>query len=109
MKRLLPQQAVNNESSTDKEVLFADSENDASLFDSNDSLASHPVELVLFKCGDFVIANVHTAAVKRKKFIGKLISEPDKDPDFEISFWKNQKRIYLFRSGRPSLHYQQRY
>ena len=41
--------------------------------------APHPVELVVFKCADFVIANVHTAAGKWKKYTGYLIIEPDED------------------------------
>ena len=52
-----------SESSTDEEV-FVDSESDASLSDRNASQAPHSVELVMFRCGDFVIANVHTAAGK---------------------------------------------
>ena len=67
-KKLFPQQAVRSEFSTDKEEVFVDSESDASLSDRNASLALHPVNLVMFRCGDFVIANVHTAAGKCKKF-----------------------------------------
>ena len=92
-KKLFPQQAVRNEFSTDKEEVFVDSESDASLSDRNASLALHPVNLVMFRCGDFVIANVHTAAGKCKKFIGKLISGPDEDQDFEISFLERSKKI----------------
>ena len=66
---------------------------DASLSDRNASLALHPVNLVMFRCGDFVIANVHTAAGKCKKFIGKLISGPDEVQDFEISFLERSKNI----------------
>ena len=62
-KKRFPQQAVGSESSTDKEV-FVDSESDASLSDRNASQAPHPVELVVFRCDDFVIVNVQTAAGK---------------------------------------------
>ena len=50
-------------------------------------------KLVIFKCGDFVIANVHTAAGKCKKFIRKLVSGPDENEDFEISFLERSKKI----------------
>ena len=93
-KKLLPQQAVGCEPSTDKEV-FVDSESDASLSDRNASLAPHPVELVMFRCGDFVIANVHTAAGKCKKFMGKLISGPDKDQFLKSVFWKGNKKFKI--------------
>ena len=81
--------------STDKEEVFVDSESDASLSDCNASLALHPVNLVMFRCGDFVIANVHTAAGKCKKFIGKLISGLDEDQDFEISFLERSKKLKM--------------
>ena len=77
---------MRSESSTGKEEVFVDSESDASLSDCNASLAPHPVKLVMFRCGNFVIVNVHTAARKCKKFIGKLIGGPDEDQDFETSF-----------------------
>ena len=83
---------MDSESSIDKEV-FVDSESDASLCDRNASLAPRPVELVMFRCGGFVISNVHTAAGKCKKFIGKLISGPDEDQNFEISFLKRLKKL----------------
>ena len=35
---------------------------------------------------------MHTAAGKCKKFIGKLVSGPDKDKDFEISFLERSKK-----------------
>ena len=92
-KKLFPQQAVRSEFSTDKEAVFVDSESDASLSDRNTSLALHPVNLVMFRCGDFAIANVHTVAGKCEKFIGKLISGPDEDQDFEISFLERSKKI----------------
>ena len=85
-KKLFPPQAVGSESSTDKEEVFVDSERNTSLSDRNANLAPHPVWLVMFRCGDFAITNVHTAAGKCKKFIGKLISGPNEDQDFEISF-----------------------
>ena len=91
-KKLFSQRAVGSKSSTDKEV-FVDSESDASLSDRNTSLAPHPVKLVMFRCGNFVSANVHTAAGKCKEFIGKLISGPDEDRDFKISFLKRSKNI----------------
>ena len=87
-KKLLSQQAVGSESSTEKEEVFFNSKSDASLSDRNASLAPHSVELVIFRWGDFVIANVHTSAGKGKKFIGKLISGPDEVQDFEISCLK---------------------
>ena len=55
---------MGSESSTEKEEVFVDSESDASLSDHNASLAPHPVELIMCRCGDFVIANVHIAAGK---------------------------------------------
>ena len=90
-KRLFPQQS--GDSSTDKEEVFADSESNASLPDGDSSLAPQTDELVILKCGDFVIANVHTAAGNCKKFIGKLVSGPDEDEDFEISFLERSKKI----------------
>ena len=84
---------MSSEFSTDKEEVFVDSESDASLSDRNASLALHPVNLVMFRSGDFVIANVHTAAGKCEKFIGKLISGPEEDQDFEISFLERSKKI----------------
>ena len=79
---------MSSESSTDKEevLVFVNSESDASLSDRNASLAPHFVELVMFRCDDFVIANMHPAAGKCKKFIGKLIDGPVEDQDFETSF-----------------------
>ena len=61
-KRLFPQQS--GDSSTDEEEVFADLESNASLFDGDSSLAPQTDKLVILKCGDFVIANVHTAAKK---------------------------------------------
>ena len=90
-KRLFPQQS--GDSSTDEEEVFADSESNASLFDGDSSLAPQTDELVILKCGDFVIANVHTAAGNCKKFIGKLVSGPDEDEDFEISFLERSRKI----------------
>ena len=88
-KRLFPQQS--GDSSTDEEEVFADSESNA----SDSSLAPQTDELVILKCGDFVIANVRTAAGKCKKFIGKLVSGPDEDEDedFEISFLERSRKI----------------
>ena len=94
-KKLFPQQAVSSEFSTDKEEVFVDSESDASLSDRNASLALHPVNLVMFRSGDFVIANVHTAVGKCEKFIGKLISGPKEDQDFEISFLERSKKLKM--------------
>ena len=67
---------MGSESSADKEV-FVDSESDANLSDRNASLVPYSIELVMFRCVDFVIANVHTADGKCKEFIGKLISGLD--------------------------------
>ena len=64
-KKLFPQQVVCSESSIDKEV-FVNSESDAILSDRNASVGPRPVELVMFRCGDFVNANVHPAAGKFK-------------------------------------------
>ena len=72
---------------------FADSESNASLFDGDSSLAPQTDKLVILKCGDFIIANVHTAAGKSKKFIGKLVSGPDEDEDFETSFLERSRKI----------------
>ena len=83
-KRLFPQQS--GDSLTDEEEIFADFKSNASLSDGDSSLAPQTDKLVILKCGDFVIANVHTAAGKRKKFIGKLVSGPNEDEDFAISF-----------------------
>ena len=90
-KRLFPQQS--GDSSTDEEEVFADSESNASLSDGDSSLAPQTDKLVILKCGDFVIANVHTAAGKCKKFIGKLVSGSDEDEDFEISFLERSRKI----------------
>ena len=87
----LGQHLVN--SSTDEEEVFADSESNASLSDGDSSLAPQTDELVILKCGDFVIANVHTAAGNCKKFIGKLVSGPDEDKDFKISFLERSRKI----------------
>ena len=59
-KRLFPQQS--GDSLTDEKEAFAHSESDASLAPQTD-------ELVIFKCGNFVIANVHTAARKCKNLL----------------------------------------
>ena len=59
-KDFFPQQL--EDSSTDEEEAFADSESNASLSDGDASLAPQTNKLVIFKCGDFVIANVHTVA-----------------------------------------------
>ena len=90
-KRLFPQQS--GDSSTDEKEVFADSESNASLFDGDSSHAPQTDKLVIPKCGDFVIANVHTAAENCKKFIGKLVSGPDEDEDFEISFLERSRKI----------------
>ena len=90
-KRLFPQQS--GDSSTDEEEVFADSESNASLFDGDSSLAPQTDKLVILKCGDFVIANVHTAAGNCKKFIGKLVSGPDEEEDFKISFLERSRKI----------------
>ena len=90
-KRLFLQQS--GDTSTDEEEAFADSESNASLSDGDASLAPQTDKLVIFTCGDFVIANVHTAAEKCKKFIGKLVSGPDEDEDFEISFLERSIKI----------------
>ena len=90
-KRLFPQQS--GDSSIDEEEIFADSESNASLFDGDSSLAPQTDKLVILKCGDFVIANVHTAAGNCKKFIGKLVGGPDEDEDFEISFLEGSRKI----------------
>ena len=90
-KRLFPQQS--GDSSTDEEEVFANSKSNASLSDSDSNLAPQTDKLVILKCGDFVIANVHTATGKRKKFIGKLVSGPDEDEDFEISFLERSRKI----------------
>ena len=90
-KRLFPQQS--GDSLTDEEEVFADSESNSSLSDGDSSLAPQTDEFVILKCGDFVIANVHTAAKKCKKFIGKLVSGPDEDEDFEISFLERSRKI----------------
>ena len=58
-------------------------------------LAPQTDKLVIFKRGDFFIANVHTAAGKSKKFIGKLVSGSDKNEDFEISFLRGQKKLKI--------------
>ena len=92
-KRLFPQQS--GDSSTDEEEVFADSESNASLFDGDSSLAPQTDKLVILKCGDFVITNVHTAAGNCKKFIGKLVSGPDEDEDFEISFLERSKKLKM--------------
>ena len=91
IKRLFPQQS--GDSSTDEEEVFADSESNVSLSDGDPSLAPQTDELFILKCGDFVIANVHTAAGKCKKFIGELVSGPDEDEDFEISFLERSRKI----------------
>ena len=93
-KRLFPQQS--GDSSTNKEELFADSESNASLSGGDSSLALQTKKLVILKCGDFVIANVHTAAGKCKKCIGKLVSGLDKDKDFEISFLERSRKIKIY-------------
>ena len=90
-KRFFPQQS--GDSSTDEAEVFANSESNASLSDGDASLATQNDKLVILKCGDFVIANVHTAAGKCKKFIGKLVSGPDEDKDFEISFLERSRKI----------------
>ena len=95
---------MGSKSSTDKEEVFVDSESDASLSNRNAILATHPVELVMFRCVDFVIANIHTAAEKCKKFIGKLISGQDENQDFEISFLERSKKI-LNRFVFPEVEY----
>ena len=81
------------DSSTDEEEVFADSESNASLSDGDSSLAAQTDKLVKLKCGDFVIANVHTGAGKCKKFIGKLVSGPDENENFEISFLERSRKI----------------
>ena len=90
-KRLFLQQS--GDSSIDEEGVFADSESNASLSDGDSNLAPQTDKLVILKCGDFVIVNVHTAAGKRKKFIGKLVCGPDKNEDFEISFLERSRKI----------------
>ena len=90
-KRLFPQQS--GDSSTDEKEVFADSESNASLSDGDSSLALQTDKLVIHKGGDFVIANVHTAAGKRKKFIGKMVSGPNEDEDFKISFLERSRKI----------------
>ena len=90
-KKLFPQQS--GDSSTDEEEVFADSESNASLSDGDFSIAPQTDKLVILKCRDFVIANVHTAAGKWKKFIGKLVSGTDEDEDFKISFLKRLRKI----------------
>ena len=89
--KLFPQQS--EDSSTDEEEVFANSESNSSLSDGDFNLAPQTDKLVILKCGDFVIANVHTAAEKCKKFIGKLVSGPDKNEDFEISFLERSRKI----------------
>ena len=89
-ERLFCQQS--GDSSTDEEI-FADSESNASLSDGDSSLVPQTDKLIILKCGDFVIANVHTAAGKFKKFIGKLVSRPDENEDFEISFLERSRKI----------------
>ena len=92
MKKILfPQQP--RDSSRDEEEVFADSESHISLCDGDSSLAPQTDKLVILKCGDFIIANVHTAAGKCKKFIAKLVSGPDEDEDFQISFLKRSRKI----------------
>ena len=88
-KRLFPQQS--GDSSTDEKEVFADSESNASLFDGDSSLSPQTDKLVILKCGGFVY--VHTAAGNCKKFIGKLVSGPDEDEDFEISFLERSRKI----------------
>ena len=90
-KRLFPQQS--GDSSTDEEEVFADSESNGSLSDGDFRLAPQTDELVILKCGNFVIAKLHTAAGKCKKFIGKLVSGPDEDEDFEINFLERSRKI----------------
>ena len=85
-KRFFLQQS---DSSTNKEETSADSKSNASLFDGDTPQTD---KLVLFKYGDFVIANVHTAAGKCKNFIEKLVSGPDEDEDFEISFLERSRK-----------------
>ena len=91
-KRLFPQQSGNS-SADEEEVFVAHSESNASLSDGDFSLVPQTDKLVIFKCGDFVIANVHTAAGKRKKFIRKLVRGPDENEDFEISFLERSRKI----------------
>ena len=91
-KRLFPQQS--GDSSTDEEA-FADSENDASLSGGDTSLAPQTDKLVIFKCGDFVIAHVHTAAGKCKKFIKKLVSGPDEIKTLKSVFWRGQETLKM--------------
>ena len=91
-KRLFPQQVSDSETSTDEEISFADSESDVSLSD-DDSSPVYVNELLMPKYGDFVVAKVHTAAGRSKKFVGKLVSGQDENDDFEISFLERSKKI----------------
>ena len=75
------------------EITLKSRTRNASLFDGDSGLAPQTDKLVILKCGDFVIANVHTAAGNCKKFIGKLVSVPDEDEDFEISFLERSRKI----------------
>ena len=49
--------------------------------------------LFFSKQGDFVVGDVHTVGGKTKKFVGKLLSGPDEEEDFEISFLQRSNKI----------------
>ena len=83
-RKLFPNQATDSESTTDEEISFADSESD--VFNSSSSVLDEEPIAIFPKQGDFVIGNVHTVGGKTKKFVGKLLSGPDEEEDFEISF-----------------------
>ena len=66
-KRFFPQQS--GDGLRDEEEAFVDLESNASLSDGDANLAPQTDKLFIFKCGDFVVAVVHTAAGKCKKLI----------------------------------------
>ena len=93
-RKLFPNQAIDSKSPTDEEeISFADSESD--VFDSSSSVGLLDEEpIAIFpKQGDIVIGNVHTIGGKTKKFVGKLLSGPDEEEDYEISFLQRSNKI----------------
>ena len=65
------------------------------MFDSSSSVSLLDEERIAIfpKQGDFVIGNVHTVGGKTKKFVGKLLSGPDEEEDFEISFLQRSNKV----------------